>query len=513
MVRLRYVPFTGASGSPLRAFVPSCLRAFDAPAFTLIEMLVSLAVMALALSVVGVVFKITTETTNQAAAYSEVNNWVRQCTQQIKEDLRYCNPSESVLVLVGRTQAAALTQSDLEARKFHRVLTGNPRGVPGTYDPQTATGLDNADWRLAHYSNPRADILMFFSNRPTASQAPNPNAGVGDPYAAGVKFAPIRVVYGHAALGDAVWSSALSVWQFPTALRHIDQVVGGGVNAAVQSIVPANRWHLARVATIVEPYVGRTQFSNAACQNVAAGAYYQDGTPVTILPGDAAFLDLRLLLQSFGPDYFNANNAPYLRPYEFLTDWRVENISSINSLVYASFQTYPTVPQFHHVATVLEDVPVDLRGNMGVHLLPGCAWFQVEFLMPEDPRNSVVYSDPDPNRPSALPPFSARSDMPRWTSVEPGVTYVFVPDTQENRAAVATQVAPPGSMSPPAGSPVYRLADFARLDQNPANDPNNAVSNRIIRMWPYAIRVTVRAYDPLARLTEPIVRSIVYRFE
>lgn len=459
-------------------------------AFTLIEMLVSLAVMALALSVVGVVFTITTRTTSQTAAYSEVHNWVRQCMEQIKEDLRYCNPSESVLVLVGRTQAAALTQNDLEAGKFYRVLTGNKNASSlGGYDPETAAGLDNADWRLAQYSNPRADILMFFSNRPTASQAPNPSDDANDPYAAGVRFAPIRVVYGHAALGNAVWTSA-KTWSFPTTVRHIEQTLSGG-----QSVIPANRWHLARVATIIEPSAGQTQLSANACANVPLGRPYIDGT--VYMPGDAAFLDLPYLAHTaLGPTnaVFGGTIPPLLSPYGALTSI----LPTINSLIYSSGTTTP--PPLHHVATVLEDVPVELRGNMGVHLLPGCAWFQVEFLMPEDARNSMTFSDP-----KLSGAYSTRTDMPRWTTVPAASTYVFVPDTPQNRLAVVDPAQLAGAST--------RVWDFSRLDQTPANDPNDVVSNRVVRMWPYAIRVTIRAYDPRGRLTEPIVRSIVHRFE
>ena len=81
-------------------------------------MLVSLAVLSLALTIIGVVFTTATKTTRQAAAYSEAHNRVRQFTEQLEEDLAACEPSQSVLVLVGRTQAAALTQDDLDARRY-----------------------------------------------------------------------------------------------------------------------------------------------------------------------------------------------------------------------------------------------------------------------------------------------------------------------------------------------------------------------------------------------------------
>ncbi len=477
-------------------------------AFTLIEMLVSLAVISVALAVVGIVFAITVKTAGQSAAYSETHNWVRQFVQQIDEDLRYCDPSQSILVLVGRTQAAALTPDDLAAGKFYRVLIGNPAIVPAGYDPEYT-----ADPPDAQYSNPRADLLMFFSNRPTVSVAPNPDAATdGDPsndfYAADVPHLLwIRVVYGHAALGQAQWDG--TNYQFPPAanLRHIE-------NAGELSPIPANRWHLSRVATIIQdPNSAPTlQFSSTACGAVSRAEYYQDGP---FMPGDAALLNRPLLLQTFGPTYFSASNAPYLSPYDYpsgpLGTWQQANQDSVNTLLYATFDVYPTSPHLHHVATVLEEVPVELKSNLGVHMLPGCVWFQVEFLMPEDPRNSAQYSDPDPTHVSGIT-YSSRSDMPRWTSINADstagpTTYVFVPDTPENRNAVALQ-ADPATGIPAVGS---RLETFARL--NPLPTAPDTVDNRIIRMWPYAIRITIRVWDARGRLDEPIVRSIVHRFD
>jgi len=476
--------------------------------FTLIEMLVSLAVLALALAVVGVVFTITTKSASQAAAYSEALNYVRQFTQQIQEDLRYCDPAESVLVLVGRTQAAALTQSDLEAGKFHRVLIGNPANVPANYDPEYDTALDPG----LNYSNPRADIVMFFSKRPTVSVAPNPDPEADPSFAGGVKFSPIRVVYGHAALAKPVLDG--KQYRFPQvqlgedwAFRHTEQTKLVGLREL--SVIPASRWHLSRVATIVVPPLvsGSTQFSAVACES--AGRCYRYWDASDPMPGDGAYLDLAEFLRNLGPSV--ATCSPYIYP---LACWPPAVQDSINSVVYA---THTAPPLYRHVATVLEDVPVELRSNLGVHMLPGCAWFQVEFLMPEDPRNSVDYVG-DPNNPN----MSTKADMPRWTIVPEGQTYVFVPDTPENREAVAAQVAAGNCHYPPLPGD-DRLWDFARIDQciGPTGfDPttlhcrqSDAVAARRIRMWPYAIRITVHVYDPRGRLTEPIIRSIVHRFE
>jgi prepilin-type N-terminal cleavage/methylation domain-containing protein len=482
-------------------------------AFTLIEMMVSLAVLAVALAVIGVVFNVTVRVTRQAAALSELQARLRQFEVQLREDLRGCDPARSILVLVGRTQAAALTADDIAARKYFRVLTGDPSQVPAGYDPQYSPVLD------PNYSNPRADILMFFTNRPIASQAPpqQTQEAFGDACRQGVRFAPNLVVYGHAALDQARFNAASGHFEFADRLEHIEQTSDGSNQPERISRIPLTRWHLARRATICQPwpagldpgYPFNLWFTQSSCQRIARCV---PQPPESDLPGDGAYLDFEGLLRSFSADFFGVNDAPYLLPYRFPMDnpvglWQQVNVNSVYGLLYASFSSHPQIPaDFHHVATVIENPPPDLAANLGVHLLPGCAWFQVEFLMPEDPRNSPEYS-PAPNV-----VVSQRTDQPLWTEVEPGETYVFVPDTAENRAAVA-------NLLDASGRPTGRLLWFARLDQcvNYPHDSNvNPVGppgGRLVRMWPYGLRITVRAIDPRGRLNEPLVRTVVHRFE
>ena len=466
-------------------------------------MLVSLAVLALALSIVGVVFAVATRTASQSAAYSEAYNWVRQWTQEIERDLAACRPSESILVLVGRTQAAALTQADLDAGKFHRVLVGDPAQVPQGYDPAYSPNLK------AQYSNPRADLLMFFTNRPAVSAAPPPPTGANpsNPHlAAGGKQDRLLVVYGHAALGEPVFSGG--TWNFPApgTLKHIGNTMN--VLGSELSILPASRWHLARRATIIQPvttWPGTDRFSNIALQSITACQPYRDSG--WDMAGDQAFLNPAFLFATCGPGYYSQLGPAVSSPYGLSPNLPPQLLAAMNSLLY-----HPATPlNLRHVATVLERVPVDLQSNLGVHMLPGCAWFQVEFLMPEDPRNSVEYSSPLPNDEK----ISRRSDMPRWTAVAENQTYVFLPDTPENRQAIAHSSQLDANGRPSSGT---RLATFGRVDQAiygeipwTAADPSRG--GRMVRLWPYAIRITVRVYDPRGRLDEPIIRSIVHRFE
>lgn len=453
-------------------------------AFTLVEMLVSLAVVSVALVVVVTAFTITTRTARQAAAYSEASAWVRQFTQQLEEDLAYCVPSESVLVLVGRKQAAALTADDLAAQRPHRVLTGDP----------TAPNAEREYRDGGQSSDPRADLLAFFTNRPTVSQSPalEPGTNLNDPrirreveYARGAKFAPALVAYGHAARGRYERRSGGDNFFAPlTPADHI------GVPGDPQALspIPANQWHLARRATIIESPLGGTGYSTQLA------FAHQDGFEAL----RRGVLDLtRGGNRSYAADvaafrlseFLAAASAPGgflgLRSAELYRLNGGTVFQTVNRLLYGPDSNDE---RLRHVATVLPEPPADLRGNLGVHMLPGCAWFQVEFLAPEDPLNSRLYEQPGSD-------FSRSWDDFRWMEVEPGRTYIFAPDSLENRSALLQ---------------TERLAqDFQLL--NP-NRPNN-VQNRVARLWPYAIRVTVRVYDPRGRLPEPIVRSVVHRFE
>ncbi len=483
-------------------------------AFTLIEMMVSLGVLTLALGVVGVVFSVTTKTARQASAYSEALNWVRQFMIQLEEDLEHVDPSQSILVLAGRTQAAALTKEDLDGGKFYRVLLGNPEDELN-YDPEYGSVARGP------YSDPRADILMFFTNRAVPSAAPDPNAP-NSVYARGAKLSPLQVVYGHAALGEPVWDGA--AYQMPDpydpAIRHIvkTEYFNSPTN---RSLIPAAEWHLTRRATIIEPdpdpnpsnplisHSLETMYRLVNGVALVDGSYnaaqWDSGDNGNRVPGDVALLDLPALFNTFGDAPFAPLDNNYLPaiwwPYGYsrsgasgavLRDSDVDYV--LSDLLYyqhsGSDQTF-----LKHIGTVLEEVPVQLRQNTSLHMLPGCVWFQIEFLMPEDPRNSFEYLP----APGAL--AGSRSDMPRWYPVEHGETYLFVPDTQENRNVIA------GLYDGDDGQDRY--LDFAALDPNMALTPDN----KRIRMWPYAIRITVRVFDRNGTLDEPIVRTIVHRFE
>jgi len=476
--------------------------------FTLTEMLVALAVMVLALAMVTSVFSITTKTAATSAAIADVEAIASNFADQLQQDLEGCDPSQSILVIHGRTQAAALTEDLRQAGQYYRVMTGDPDlAASSGFDPKFDSP---ADPNTNAYSDPRADILMFFTNRPTASKAPAISPGSYFQWSLyrGALQSPIQVVYGHAALDTAVQVGG--AWQFADDLQHIQEVDDNGL-----SELPASRWHLARRQVLFNVFTGALYYGFQPAAYPRIWRCCADPAE-TGLAADAVRFDLPRYIQEFQPRQgaTGSTNLATLSPYGVPVEGGFGGYSPDPALQWSTAPDearliwnvlFPGgIQQYHHVATVIEQPPAALQDNLGIHLAPGCVWFQVEFLLPEDPRNGREH-----------PLSDQRRDTPRWVAVEPGQTYVFVPDSSENRALVEAQAAADplnvSNLFPQRVATFMQLVPPGAVAYAPYNGPNT-IDNRQIRMWPYAIRATIRVIDQRGRLEEPIVRSVVHRF-
>lgn len=501
------------------AGAPAATPRHRARGFTLAEMLVALGVMIVAMTVVATVFSLTTRTAATSTGLAEAQTLLRAFTQQIEADLAGVDPRNSVLVIVGRTQQASLTADNIAAKRYLRTLVGDPNQVATGYQPEFAPATDRPnDPNGGEYSDPRADLLMFFTQRPLASQAPPPDlnppgpANQNYPFLIGAKMSPSQIVYGHAAIDEAVQvgTSSPPTYNFANNLKHIRPSVSGG-----PSELPITRWPLARRQTIIRNTASTTDLGFDAAEFERIVRSHSDPSKSPNDPGDAAQLNFSEFLRRFGPQLDATTRLPnlntsmaVLRPYTFSREVRwqtgrdlIEGGGSAPGVLVSPTSVAPRV--FRHVATVIEDPPGNLRSNLALQALPACGWFQVEFLMPEDPRNARDYFDARSSPPA--PGRNLRGDMPRWVSVPDNQTYTFVPDTDENRRLVA-------SLANTAGVPSGRAADFAQSPP-PAPGAPGTIADRRIRMWPYAIRITVRVYDRLNRFTEPLERTIVHRFD
>ena len=498
-----------AQGARRRAQVAESRRAF-----TLVEMLVSLFVLVIALAIVTNVFSITNQTASTVAAVNDAQVAARAFMNELRADLEAVNTERSILVLEGRTQAAAHTPQDLQAGRYWRVLTGDPTLVDPAFDPTGAANPANSQ-----YSDPRADLLMFFRGPGKTSEAPpDPMAAIGGNNAQadfrralqrGADTFDLQVMYGHAAVTNVRRVGGNFEWS-PNSFDHIENTNG-------LSALPLTRWNLVRrQAVLNEDPDAAAQPASVLTAFQQRGAFdrisrcVSGNNPANSLRDSGDGVDenfsLSTYLELFGPTPPMAtfsNLAARLSPYKFDPTgsapagggpaWSPTDLRrAIWSVMYNNSD-----PTDHHFATILESPPVELRSNLGLHRLPGCAWFQVEFLMPEDPRNSADHPDP-----------AQRAETLRWVEVPAGATYVFVPDTPENRRLVESQ-------NPENDN---RLKSFGLVVPLPPPPPPTAVgentaSNRFVRMWPYAIRVTVRVFDPRGRLSHPVERSLIHRFD
>lgn len=489
-------------------------------AFTLVEMLVALGVLIVAMAVVTTIFGISAKTAAQAQAIGQIETALNSYVSQLEADLNGIDPSQSVLVIQGRRQPAAHTEELRQAGQFWRALTGDPT-VNGmlSYD----TRFDNSQAAYPpgatprdQYSDPRADVLMFYTQRPLESRAPATGAfppspiNPADQFQAalqrGTKVAPAQIMYGIAsyAFGNADASGAY-VWPPSANDRHI-----GTGNTYRISQFPLTDWMLARRQVLIEDVSTGVPMNNGIPSGSAPPLVSVRQTWDRILrnyvalagdrsrfAADSVAFPLRDWLVFFGPIPVSSPLALWkYTPYPSGLGSPATLVNAVLPNMYAD----AAAASAYQVATLARNPTPDIQSNQALVALPACAWFQVEFLMPEDPRNSV-----------RTPLSSQRDDMARWVEVPPGETFAFVPDSEANRQMVTSQIDTAGNAL--ANS---RLSTFgAVVPQNYLASPTtvNRGNNRNVRLWPYAIRITVRAFDREGKLNEPIIRTVIHRFD
>ncbi|MFN0134707.1 MAG: hypothetical protein ACKVS9_01150, partial [Phycisphaerae bacterium] len=437
----------------------------------------------------------------------------------------------------------------------------------------------------AQFSNPRADLMMFFTERPTQTAVPVETGGAANvnafqrSLAFGAKGSPVQVVYGHAAIATVrpeISGGEVTGYDLDQ-VRHIEQirVNQGNQDRNLRSILPLSEWVVARRALIVEPILPANSSSNAVQASRAIPLAYFDGAGdnlassmvqalpmdnVTVVSSgvsdnsprapDTIALDMASVLRIFDPnpaydgDLLRVNDGllAYMKRAERYVGSNSQRITYYRSGVAlaspynwrelgGNFNPAGTPPRatgtvdvrpvldllypdndvdgdgraerdFRHFATAIPNPPAALRGNLNLQRLRACAWFQVEFLMPEDPRNAWDHPD-----------GQARSGMPRWVSVPDGEYYMFVPDSRENRKLVEDQLPAKGPANVSKVAPNdTRLRQFGTVVPVAPNKDELA-SDRRVRMWPYAIRVTMRMFDGKGVLKDPITRTFEHWFD
>ncbi len=232
-------PSPGAPGP--RSLDPS--RRAASRAFSLVELVVAIGILAVMIALTGQIFSISIDSTGEATAIIDINQSVRMLEETLREDLAGVDPERSMLVIWSQPINAYWTRAQQEIdpasgnptqgyihnpdpeREDNDMTTGAIAGIAGSPPP----------FRL---EDPRADILMFFTARRTrSSNYPQVFADQA------------QVVYGHAELGEidpTDPNGALTV-----ANAYPDFVT----NPTDYFPVPAQDWHLARrsIALVESP--------------------------------------------------------------------------------------------------------------------------------------------------------------------------------------------------------------------------------------------------------------------
>src|SRR3990172_2314142 len=103
-------------------------------AFSLAELVISMGILVLMMSLAGQVFNFTVQSTGQATALTEVMQQLRAFERTLRDDLRTVQPGNSLILIQGNPVSAYWTQSGKDADD-----DGDPsdaKGYPHAADPE-----------------------------------------------------------------------------------------------------------------------------------------------------------------------------------------------------------------------------------------------------------------------------------------------------------------------------------------------------------------------------------------
>lgn len=491
------------------------------PAFTLVELVVSIGILLLMLSLAGQVFSVTVKSTGQATALTRVNQRLRQFERILRDDLRNVQPGLSMILIQGNPVNAYWTQDGRDADG-----DGNPsNGYPHASDPERERARANAVGPSIP-AKPRADILMIFAARKGRSYT-NPE----------VTSNLQQVVYGHAELGEYVPNPSstglhdrFTLVQGPAAFPNEN----GYPSATVVSPVPSEHWHLARRSVLLLPG-GRPPRPNCASPRID-------------------FLDDLCLLEGRS-DYIGVSGAPTppeCQPGDFRYCTYEESVllPATDGLGKSDpfwpwflpeifGDTQPVVPYANwkkpFARSLLDTTPPPLYAdNLAHFMLPHCASFKVEWaLNPRsdfvagrlDGAHQVFWIDPGDEANAAVP---GDVEDPLQQLQEAADALIAMPSRTPEKALGQKLTLLLNDQSVQADGRRYALVDRFRRDPGmnewqhidpkgranlvafTANRPHRLTGEPVPDdIFPGALRITIDVFDDARRLGRPIRRVFV----
>lgn len=182
--------------------------------FTLMEMLVALALLLVLMGLAGQVFKIALDGTGRLTQLSEIDRSIRMFEQRLGNELASIDPAKSIMAIQANPAPAYWSQRQKERDDDGNVLNGNA-GAASSVDPLRENPtlgydpLDNDEPTDPGYGSfdasnvnddyvpqlPRADILMFVANLPDEKSKVFPDVK---------SDGPVMIVYNHAEIGELI---------------------------------------------------------------------------------------------------------------------------------------------------------------------------------------------------------------------------------------------------------------------------------------------------------------------
>lgn len=398
----------------LRGFpVPPTAR----PAFSLAELVISMAILVLLMSLAGQVFNFTVESTGQATALTRINQTIRMMERTIRADLAQVQAGHAIMIIQGNPVNA--------------YWTADGRESDDNSDPSDGYGAiadpDREDVRKDLNGNPiplspRADVLMFVTARRGKSYV-NPE----------VTSQLQLITYGMAELGDYTYDPTTSTpgvpdykfdFQFGTDSAGVPNSPVIPVDnksypdPTIPSQFPASQWHLFRRPTLLLSSPFAALVTNPALANNLMPPPLGGITTLRqrdfekLINGEKDIMaGVSLEEDVLRPDIipFITNDAPNMAPW-YLPSFLVGSFP--RQAISRSRDLLPLFAQ-----SKLDPLPPpQLATRMGHYFLPHCAYFKVEWTL--DPQsefvggrldgiNDILWFDPgddgDPLTPNAGP--------------------------------------------------------------------------------------------------------------
>ena len=457
-------------------------------AFSLAELVVSMAILVLMLLLAGQVFNFTIQSTGQAMALTEVAQQLRMFEETLRDDLRTVQPGQSLILIQGNPVNAYWTKNGKEGDDL--VDRDPATGYDHVSDPEREDAQKNL-------IPPRADILMIFTARRATSYV-----------SPAVQSNLEQVVYGHAEPAEIDLAGKVHPsWPPPATERVFPAETIRGMeypSPTEVSPVPAEQWHLARrsvllLQTAAQPPQLNLPLSSASFERILRGEADVVGS----------FEYEGIVLQPSG-------EWPWYLP-EFLND--------------------PTNPPY--ARSRLDPAPPATYANrLGHYFLPNCASFKVEWSL--NPRsefvdgrlngsNDVFWFDP-----GAVDPLAALDGETK--RLKNGRSACDSKDRScMNLESLLTDRSYDGSYNPATGFPFFyslhdrfRGAGFPGADADYAWDqlaPDKKRPNLVVftatrpgppggepvpdALFPGALRITIDLFDKERRLERPTRHVIV----